>query len=370
MFDVLIAGGSVAALEAALALDDLGGDAAATTVLAPEPDFSYRPMSVREPFSYEGAKRYPIAPILDECGAKLVRGSFGWVDPVQRVAHTTDGEELAYDALVLALGARRYDAFPNATTLDDRTMEEHYHGVVQDIEMGYVTKIAFVMPAARAWPLPLYELALMTAERAYGMGIDADITIITPERAPLEVFGDQASAAVEALLIERGIGIETGAKAHVPESGKVVIEPGDRTLDVDRVIAIPQLMGPSVRGLKGGEQGFVPVDEHCRVIGAERIFAAGDAVDAPVKHGGLSAQQADCAAAQIAHLAGVGPEPGPLRPKVDGILLTGREPLYISSHLIGEAGFRSEVSREPLWSPTAKINAKYLAPVLDRLDSV
>ena len=42
------------------------------------------------------------------------------------------------------------------------------------------------------------------------------------------------------------------------------------------------------------------------------MFAAGDATDFPVKHGGLGAQQADTAAAGIAHLAGTGERPAPL----------------------------------------------------------
>ena len=367
-FNVLIAGGGVAGLEAAFALQDIGGDAIDVTVLVPNSEFVYRPMSVREPFSYAGAKRYPLADIVTDAGAKLIEDSFAWVDRDERVAHTEGGAALKYDALILAMGAKRYEQFPHATTVDDSSMEELYHGVIQDVEMGYVTKLAFVMPSARCWPLPLYELALMTAERAYAMCVDVDITIVTPERAPLDVFGHEASTAVGELLLERGIAVETHAKAHVPSERKVIIEPGKRDLEVDRVIALPQLMGPSIRGLKGAEHGFIPVDQHCQVIGAERIFAAGDAVNSLVKHGGLSSQQADVAAAQIAHLAGVGPKVGPLWPHVEGTLLTGRDPLYIRAELVGESGFGSEVSDKPLWSPPTKIRAKYLGPYLEKFD--
>lgn len=367
-FHVVIAGAGVAGLEAALALQDIAGDSVDVTVLAPNSEFVYRPMSVREPFSYAGAKHYPIAPIVADAGAELIEDSFAWVDRDKRIVHTAEGREIKYDALVIALGAKAYDLYPNATTVDDRSMEDLYHGVIQDVEMGYVRKLAFIMPPGKCWPLPIYELALMTAERAYAMCVDVDITIVTPERAPLEVFGDEASAAVGELLTERGIGVETHAKAHVPSSRKVIIEPGKRDLDVDRVIALPELFGPSVRGIPGGDQGFLPVDQHCQVIDVEGIFAVGDAANALVKHGGLSAQQADVAAAQIAHLAGAGPEVGPLWPHVEGMLLTGRDPLYIRAKLVGWSGFSSEVSTTPLWSPPAKIQAKYLSPYLDKLD--
>ena len=54
---VLIAGGGVAALEAAFALRELAGDRVAMTMLAPARDFVYRPMSVGEPFSSGRAAR-------------------------------------------------------------------------------------------------------------------------------------------------------------------------------------------------------------------------------------------------------------------------------------------------------------------------
>ena len=47
---VIIVGGGVAGLEALLALDDLAGDRASLTLVAPEPDFLYKPLLVEEPF--------------------------------------------------------------------------------------------------------------------------------------------------------------------------------------------------------------------------------------------------------------------------------------------------------------------------------
>src|ERR1700722_5365843 len=58
--NVVIVGGGVAALEAALALRELGGARIASTILAPDPEFVYRPMTVREPFGYATARRYPL----------------------------------------------------------------------------------------------------------------------------------------------------------------------------------------------------------------------------------------------------------------------------------------------------------------------
>jgi sulfide:quinone oxidoreductase len=368
-FRALIAGAGVAGLEAALALHDLAGDAVDVTLLAREPTFAYRPMRVREPFSYAAARHYPVDRIAADAGAELVQDSLGWVDTAARTVHTTSGRALRYDALLLALGATTHDRFPHATTIDDRHLDEIFRGVIQDVEGGYVHRIAFVMPSERCWPLPLYELALMTAERAFAMGVDVHITIVTPERTPLAVFGTEASGAVASLLEERGIAVEAHARAQVPSGRRVVIDPGDRTIDVDRVVALPELRGPGVRGLLGGDDGFVPVDEYCRVRGTDRLFAAGDATDYPVKHGGLSSLQADTAVREIARLAGVTLDAQPFHPRIDGMLLTGRAPLYISATVVGGSGFRSRVGSEPLWSPATKIAARYLAPYLDRLDA-
>lgn len=365
-FKVVIAGGGVAALEAALALRELGGERFQLTLIAPGAEFVYRPMTVREPFAYSRAERYPLSEIAADIGAQLLVESFAWLDPQQRVAHTDSGAELHYDAILLALGARPHPRFPAAVTLDDTRLDELLHGLLEDVDGGYVSQLGFVIPARVAWPLPIYELALMTARRAYEMGVELAVTIATPEDSPLAVFGEGASRTVAELLEERGITTITSAHCEVPDGRHVVINPGDRTLDVDRVVALPELYGPAVRGLAAGEHGMIPIDDHSRVPGVERVYAAGDATDFPLKYGGIAAQQADAAAESIAALAGVEIDPAPVHPVIHGILLTGAEPLYLSARFTGGQGFSSEITDQPTWSPPTKIAAKYLAPYLER----
>ncbi|HEY6398693.1 MAG TPA: FAD-dependent oxidoreductase, partial [Solirubrobacteraceae bacterium] len=285
------------------------------------------------------------------------------------VVHTEKGAKLAYDALLLAIGARLHPAFTHGLTIDDRILDEQLHGVIQDVEAGYVHSIAFVAPSAMPWPLPIYELALMTARRAYDMQSEVSISIATPEDEPLAIFGRAASEAVARLLEQNGITTITSAHCSVPAPGHVSIHPGDRKLEVDRVVALPQLFGPSTPGVPGGAQsGFIPIDTHCRVRGLENVFAAGDATDFPIKHGGIAAQQADTAAEAIAALAGAPLEPKPFHPEIRAILLGGDKPLYLSAHVTGGHGSSSQVSEEPLWSPPTKIAARYLAPYLESHD--
>ena len=368
-FRVVIVGGGVAGLEAALALRELAGERVVTTVLARATEFVYRPTRVREPFGHSTARRYPLDEICRDIGADLASDAFKWLDPDRGTVHTEAGARLEYDALLLAPGATLKPRFRHALTLDDSQIDEQLHGLIQDVEGGYVHKLAFISPTPMAWPLPLHELALMTARRAYDMNVDLSVTLATPEDAPLALFGAEASRAVARLLEETGILFVPSAHCETPEPGRVSIAPGSRNLVVDRIVALPQLVGPSVPGVPtDARDGFIPVDLHCRVPRLDRVFAAGDATDFAVKHGGIAAQQADTAAEAIAALAGVPIEPTPFNPTIYGALIGGPRPLYLSAHVTGGHGSGSEVSEASTSSPPAKIAAKYLAPYLEARD--
>jgi sulfide:quinone oxidoreductase len=234
------------------------------------------------------------------------------------------------------------------------------------------------VPARRGWPLPIYELALMTAARAADMNVELAITLLTPEQAPLEVFGAGASRGVSALLAEAGIRLIHAADCDVPQSGRIVIVRAGparalerlsvghrpRELSVQRIVAAPELVGPQVRGIPSAINGFVPIDPHCQVRGVPRIYAAGDATDFVVKFGGVAAQQADTAARAIAALAGAPVTPMPFHPVIRAVLWTGDKPRYLSARVTGGRGFNSRFTEAPTWSPVNKIDAHYLAPYL------
>jgi sulfide:quinone oxidoreductase len=368
-FRVVIAGGGVAGLEAALALRELAGDRVATTLLAPVEEFVYRPMTVREPFAYSAAHRYSLDEITRDIGVEFVHDAFKWLDADDRVVHTEAGASLEYDALLLALGAVLRPRFSHALTLDDSLIDEQLHGLIQDVEGGYIHRLAFIAPTPMAWPLPIYELALMTARRAYDMNVDVSITLATPEDAPLAVFGSEASRAVGQVLEENGILFIPSAHCETPGPGEVSVNAGSRRLHVDRVVALPELFGPSTPGVPlKAHNGFIPIDAHGKVPQLDRVYAAGDATDFAVKHGGIASQQADSAAEAIASLAGAPIEPQQFHPVIHGMLVGGQKPLYLTAHITGGHGSSSEVSETPTSSPAAKIAAKYLAPYLESWD--
>ncbi len=362
--EVVIAGGGVAALETALGLHRLADDRVRLTLVAPAEDFVYRPMAVVEPFGDATARRLPLASLTAEINATLEPGAMVSIDPDRRVLHT-DARELSYDALVIAVGATTTVTLPDAVTLDPARMADSLRQVIEEIESGSIRELALVAPGL-TWPLPVYEMALYIRAIAREKDVDLSLTIITAEEMPVAVFGDAVSAGVAAVLADADIHTIVGARAELRE-GQLVVDPGDRHLSFDRVVAFPQLAGPRITGLPANANGFLPINAHGEVAGVEHVYAAGDATDFPVKHGGISARQADAVAESIAALAGAPVAPAPFEPVLHGMLLTGpgRQPLYLSATLHDGAARDSAISDTPTWSPEAKIAARYLAPYLD-----
>jgi sulfide:quinone oxidoreductase len=322
---VVICGGGVAAVEALLRLRRLAGDAVEIKLVAPNPEFAFRALAVTEPFGFRRAERYPLERIARDMDADWIQDKLAWVDREDQTVHTQGGEQLPFDALLLAVGGKLSPAFEHVTTFSDADADAIFSGIVADIEQGYLSSVAFIVPDGRVWPLPLYELCLMTAERAYGMGIDdLELSLVTPEPMPLAAFGPEASLAVYKLLRLSRVHDYCSAWPQVPAPRRLLVRHRGEELNPQRIVAMPRLSGPAIRGIPGcADGGFIPIDEHCAVRDAGgRIFAAGDATSFPIKHGGLAAQQADTAATAIARLAGANVELKPFRGELHGMLLT------------------------------------------------
>ena len=361
-FRVVIAGAGVAALETALALRALAGDLVSVELVAPEVEFTYRPLAVAEPFRVAEVRRFPLSTLVAATGATLRRGAVARVDPDEKVALLEDGEALEFDAFVLASGGRAREAVAGALTFRGPEDTQELSALLDRVVTGgNLRRVVFAVPAAITWPLPLYELALLTASYLTDHGTrGVDVLLVTPEERPLALFGPEASEAVRELLEIRGIELHTGT-APIAWHGGLLEVAGLPPIEADAVVALPQLVGHALLGLPHDGSGFVPTDLHGRVTGTADVYAAGDSTQFPLKQGGIATQQADAVAAAIAADIGSNGEPPPFRPVIRGLLLTGFVPRYLRS----ETGTgRSVVDTEPLWWPPAKIVGRYLAPFL------
>jgi sulfide:quinone oxidoreductase len=205
----------------------------------------------------------------------------------------------------------------------------------------------------------------MAAQRVYEMSTPGvELTIVTPEERPLGIFGSDASDDLEKMLDEAGITVETSSRAEIPATGTVILHPHGKVIEADRIVALPVTTSIPIEGLPRDRDGFIPVDSHGQVRGADDVYAAGDGTWFPVKQGGLACQQADAAAESIAAEAGADVEPAPFRPVLRGKLMTGARPLYMRTDMSGTAGDDSTSSGHTLWWPPGKVAGAYLAPYL------
>src|SRR3954454_4271436 len=150
---VVVAGGGVAGLEAVMALRDLAGNRVRITLLEPGTNFVYRPLTVGEPFALGAARATSLLQFARDFDCELVQDTVSEVFPDLHTLALQSGDEIHYDKLVVTLGARRQPAFAHATTFRGQEDVEALHGLVKDVEGGYVHSIAFVVPSGVSWSL-------------------------------------------------------------------------------------------------------------------------------------------------------------------------------------------------------------------------
>jgi sulfide:quinone oxidoreductase len=358
---VLVAGGGVAGLEACLALRSfLGEDELSIDMLCREDRFEYRPLAVLEAFDGAPAWSMKLERFAADQDVRLLRDALAAVEPDRHVAITAFSGRLSYDALLICVGARPVRALPGAITFRGGADAATLRAALDAVAPGEAATIAFAVPFGAFWTLPLYELAILAAARLQARGTRAQVVITSPEAAPLEAFGVAASTAVAKLLEAHDIEFTAHARAVAADAGELELDDG-RRIGAAAVVTLPGLVGRRVPGIPQDNEGFIAVDEHGRVPGADGVYAAGDVTAFPLKQGGLATQQADAAADAMLAARGGPIVPRPFEPVLKGVLYTDREPAYLRARLAGEG---SEPRTYSMWWPPSKIAGRHLAPYL------
>jgi sulfide:quinone oxidoreductase len=273
--------------------------------------------------------------------------------------YTAGGYRLPYDALVLAVGAVAEAVPPRAEALD----QDHTAGcraLMHEVREGRIGSLAFVDPPAPARSFDLYDLAIDTAVTLRRRGVEADLTLVTAQPGPLAILGVRTAGALRHTLNAHGLRVVESAYVRSIGYGEVELAPLSRRILAERVIAAPRLTGPHLHNMPGDRDGFVPVDPHGRVRGLDAVFAAGDCTPFPVKHPSLAAQQADVVATAIAADAGVSVAAERFTPVLCG-MLPSRLRWYVQAPLTGGDGDATWASTHPLWPPTVRFDARFLA---------
>lgn len=362
---VVVAGGGFAALEVVLGLRALAGGAVRISLVSPHPVFAYRPAATLEAFSDSTPRGFDLRAIAADLGVRYHCSRVESVGAARRRARLASGGRLTYDALVLATGARAVVGVPGALTFRDQRDLPLFRDVLRELDGGKLDSLVFAVPSGTSWPLPLYELALLSARRTRA---GAEITLVSPEERPLAAFGAKASELVAAELADRDVRFRgCCVPGGVCDGGALTIDSGT-PIKADRVVAVPRLRAPSIAGIPANRWGFVPTDALGRVEGMVDVYAAGDTTAYPIKHGGLAALQADRIAHTIAAGLGLTPHELKAKPVLEVRLVGGQSPLHLRIELdeFGQPATttlaHTHSDRQPSWT---KVFGRYLTPYLE-----
>lgn len=269
MRDILVAGGGIAGVEAALTLgrglpEDRVTLLAHTDVLRVSPDLLYVPCGVDA-----GRLDVPLRELLSNEPVHVMLGSLESVDLVGRVAHLDVGT-IAFDVIVAAPGAEplatsglQVQSVSQAEELRE-ALDEVFAAASADDRRGSIVLRA---EADDAWPPPAYELAMLLGARRQRLGVErlVDITLVTAELQPFQWFDPLVADMVVDELAAWGVELATGV-------------PVSRFDDIggDVVVDFPRLHARNMPGVPGPVgDGWYDVDSDGRV--APGAYVVGDA---------------------------------------------------------------------------------------------
>ena len=229
---------------------------------------------------------------LSRRGIEFRQGEITRIDPARRNAEI-DGQAIAADALIVALGADYAEAaIPG---LAEAGLSLYSLDGAQAIRQALATFKGgriIVLTAAPAYKCPAapYEAAMLvdTSLRKDGRRSSARIDFFAAEAAPMVVAGPQIGGAVRGMLEAQGIG-------YFPEHQVSTVDAAARKLvfangveaDFDLLLYVPPHRAPAVVREAGlcNESGWVPVDRHTLQTRFDDVYAIGDVTTIPLAMG-------------------------------------------------------------------------------------
>ncbi len=228
-----------------------------------------------------------LAP-LSRMGIKVINDTVTGIDPLKKRVKT-DSSELAYDHLIIAMGAeyspeqiRGFDE--HAHHMYDLEHAVKFRDSVQNFPGGKlavgISRVPFKCPAAP------YEAALLLDDYFRRERKSASITFFTPEAQPVPAAGPVIGKQVERLLASRQIQYQPKKKLSKVSKDRAVFEDGTE-ITFDLLMAVPPHRCPKPvfdAGLTDSS-GWVPVNPYTMTTKVEDVYALGDVASIETPHG-------------------------------------------------------------------------------------
>jgi len=310
MARVLILGGGFGGVVAAERLAEQLGDEHQITLVSRTRQFVFYPALVRLAFGKCNPKdlSFDLRTAMLDRRVNFIEAEVARIDPFARIVTIAHGDvegRLSYDYLIFALGRRlateRITGFyEHANHLLNIDKAIQFGKAVDNFHEGRA--VIGMCPGSRL-PVPMFETAFALSRRLAERG-DRDrvkITVVSPDQFGMEI-GDEAATALRKMLSERQIEFLHNFPIKRLTQNVAMTELG-RSLDFDLLMLLPPFRGASAASDLGvtNAEGYINVDPSMRVIGHDRIYAAGDCVNFEgAKMGHMAVRQGDVAATNVA----------------------------------------------------------------------
>ena len=311
MAKVLILGGGFGGVVAAERLASLLSDEHQITLVSRSRNFVFYPALVRLAFGkcQKDDVLFDLRQMMLSRRVNFVEAEVAHVDPFERKVTIAHGEvegKLPYDYLIFALGRRL------ATEKITGFYEHAHHLLNVDKAIKFGNAVAVFRdgrivlgqcPGARL-PVPVFEsaFALTNLLRDKGKRERTRITVVTPSTLEAELGDAAAAAALNKAFDDRQIELLTNFRITSLTRNAATTKDG-KTIDFDLLMLVPPFRGSSAATYMGvtNDEGYVHVTSNMRVVGNDRIYAAGDCVNfVGPKLGHMAVRQAEVAAANLA----------------------------------------------------------------------
>ncbi|HEX3187034.1 MAG TPA: FAD-dependent oxidoreductase [Pyrinomonadaceae bacterium] len=369
MAKVLILGGGFGGVVAAERLARLLSDEHQITLVSRSRNFVFYPTLVKLAFGKcdKDDVLFDLRHTILSRRVNFVEAEVAHVDPFERKVRIAHGEvegTLPYDYLVFALGRRlateRITGFyEHAHHLLNVDKAIKFGKAVAEFEKGRA--VFGECPGARL-PVPVYESAFALAAQldAKGRREQARITVVTSQTLESQLGDAAAAKALRKSLDDHQIELVTNFPITALTQSSARTNNG--AIDFDLLMLVPPFRGSSAASYMAvtDDEGYVEVNLNMRVVGHDRIYAAGDCVAfTGPKMGHMAVRQGEVAATNLAAEI-EGREPAALyahemRFVIDEI--GGGNGLYVHKDMSGEEP--ATVRQGRFWSWAKQVQKKY-----------